>query len=231
MRAVLGNLGFMARLCRPELAYRCSALQGKQSKPTLTDLIATNKFLAAAQKTNLNGIKFKRGAFDFNKAELISVTDASHAAEVRISDKGKATGHRLQAGRFLLFGDGMPTVEKPANIHVLDWSSHTIKRVCRSTLQIEVPSSVDGCEMGHYVRSQDVDLLHALPDGAWSGISWVEGGCQGQHGPTLAERLSLVLRQHGQPWTGNRGRQALRHLRQDLGDYLEKILVSGVCRM
>ena len=106
--------------CRPELAYRCSALQGKQSKPTLTDLIATNKFLAAAQKTNLNGIKFKRGAFDFNKAELISVTDASHAAEVHIPGKGKPTGHRSQAGRFLLLADGMPTVEKPANIHVLD---------------------------------------------------------------------------------------------------------------
>ena len=131
MRAVLGSLGYVARLCRPELAYRCSALQGKQAKPNLTDLIATNKFLSAAQKTNHNGIKFRRGAFDFNKAELISVTDASHAAEVHVSEKGKTNGHRSQAGRFLLLADGMPGADRPANIHVLDWSSHTIKRVCR----------------------------------------------------------------------------------------------------
>ena len=31
MRAVLGSVGWVARLCRPELCYQCSALQGKQS--------------------------------------------------------------------------------------------------------------------------------------------------------------------------------------------------------
>ena len=152
MRAVLGSIGYVARLCRPELSYRCSCLQGKQSKPKQMDLIATNKFLAAAQKTSENGIKFMKNTFNFDDAVLLSITDASHAAEIKYSEKGRASGHRSQAGRFLLLADKMPQIGETANVHILDWSSHTIKRVCRSTLQAEVLSSMDGCEMGGYVR-------------------------------------------------------------------------------
>ena len=72
----------------------------------------------------------------------MSVTDASHAAELQVSTVGKASGHKSQAGRFLLLGDRMPTVDEPSKIHVLEWSSHTIKRVCRSTLQAEVLRAV-----------------------------------------------------------------------------------------
>ena len=152
MRAVLGSIGYVARLCRPELAYRCSALQGKQAKPRQIDLVATNKFLAAAQRTPENGIRFKKHLFNFDEAVLLSVTDASHAAEIHMSEKGRASGHKSQAGRFLLLASGMPKVGEPARVHILDWSSHTIKRVCRSTLQAEVLSSMDGCEQGNYVR-------------------------------------------------------------------------------
>ena len=153
MRAVLGSIGYVARLCRPELAYKCSALQGRQSKPRQQDLIQTNKFLGAAQRTSGNGIRFHRGTLVFDEAVLLSITDASHAAEIHVTEKGQETGHRSQAGRILVLANHMADLDNPSNVHILDWSSHTIRRVCRSTLQAEVLSSMSGCETGQYVRS------------------------------------------------------------------------------
>lgn len=145
MRGVLGSLGYVARLCRPELSYRCSALQGKQARPVVSDLVQTNKFLQSAQKTMHHGIHYNKGRFSFRDAVLLSVTDASHAAETGYTEDGKMTGHKSQAGRFLLLA--------ACDFHVLEWSSHTLKRVCRSTLQAEVLSAQDGVESAHYVRS------------------------------------------------------------------------------
>ena len=153
MRGVLGSLGYVARLCRPELSYRCSAVQGRQAKPVVSDLVQTNKFLQAAPKTMHHGIHYHRRRFDFHSAVLLSVTDASHAAETGYTEDGKMMGHKSQAGRFLLLANGMPTPEAACDFHVLEWSSHTLKRVCRSTLQAEVLSAQDGVESAHYVRS------------------------------------------------------------------------------
>ena len=60
LRAVLGSVGWVARLCRPELCYMCSSLQGKQAKPVVEDLIKANKLLVSAQKTSSNGLTFKK---------------------------------------------------------------------------------------------------------------------------------------------------------------------------
>ena len=158
MRAVLGSIGWVARLCRPELCYGCSSLQGKQAKPTAEDLRNTNKLLASAQKTRDNGVRFVKGKFDFEKAILLSVTDASHAAEVSVTEEGKTQGHRSQSGRFLLLAGAAPTVSQPAWCHVLEWQSQTLKRVCRSTLQAEVLSSMLGSESAQQVRI----LLYSL---------------------------------------------------------------------
>ena len=152
MRGVLGSIGWVAKLCRPELCYGCSALQGKQTKAKVEDLRNTNKLLSAAQKTAKNGIHFVIGKFDFEDTILLSVTDASHAAEVSYTAVGTEQGHRSQGGRFLLLADHMPTKDSPTVCHVLEWSSQTLKRVCRSTLQAEVLSSMLGSESAQQMR-------------------------------------------------------------------------------
>ena len=171
MRAVLGSIGWVARLCRPELCYKCSALQGKQNKPKVEDLRETNKFLAAAQKTSANGLNFVKGKFDFQTAVLLSVTDASHAAELHYSGDGKPKGYGSQAGRFLLLADRMPNKGMVSNFHVLEWQSNTLKRVCRSTLQAEVLSSMQGSESAHQVRYTLYALNHPKIPGD-RGLTW-----------------------------------------------------------
>lgn len=143
MRAVLGSIGWVARPGRPELSYVCFALQGKQSSPTVVGLKATNKLLSAAQKTSKNGIRFVKGKFNFEEAVLLSVTDASHAAELIVDENGNKQGHKSQGGRFLLLADHMPQ---------LDHETWCQKRVCRSTLQAEVLSSMHGSEEAERIR-------------------------------------------------------------------------------
>ena len=64
-----------------------------------------------------------------------------------MTEEGGECGHRSQGGRFLLLGDRMPAVGAHASCHIFEWQSHTIKRVCRSTLQAEVLSSMHAtCE-------------------------------------------------------------------------------------
>lgn len=146
--------------------------QGKQARRQHRDLVATNKFLAAAQKTTSNGIRYWKGALDFDKAVLISVTDASFAAEVRTSETGRKSGHRSQAGRFLLMADKMPKLGEPAKVYILEWTSHTIRKVCRSTLQAEVLSSIDGCEAGQYLRTLLFNMSVPKPIGLLEQLIW-----------------------------------------------------------
>ena len=130
-----------------------------------------NKLLVAAQKTKDNGIKFVKGTFGFRESVLLSVTDASHAAETVVTENGAVQGHRSQGGRFLLLADRMPTEETPTHFHILEWQSHTLKRVCRSTLQAEVLSSMAGSESGQQVRSLMYSLQHPMIPGD-RGLQW-----------------------------------------------------------
>lgn len=92
----------------------------------------------------MNGIRFQKGIFKFSEAVILSVTDASHAAELHVSHIGKESGHKSHTRRMILLADRMPSQSQPVRVHILNGASHTIKRVCRSTLQAEVLSSMDG---------------------------------------------------------------------------------------
>lgn len=103
MRGVLGSLGWICRLCRPELSCRTLALQQRQSSPTVGDLVDTNKLLSSAQKTSDNGIRFHKRTFDFNDSVILSIIDASHAAEIHTGINGREKGYRSQGGRLIFW--------------------------------------------------------------------------------------------------------------------------------
>ena len=64
--------------------------------------------------------------------------------------RGKLRSARMdrssQGGRILLLADRVPGESDVAHVHILEWHSQTLKRVCRSTLQAEVLSSTLGSE-------------------------------------------------------------------------------------
>ena len=165
MRGVLGSIGWIARLCRPELCYKTSALQGKQSMPSVGDLLEVNKLLSAAQKTKDNGVRFYKHVIDFDNAVILSVTDASHAAELHINAQGKEKGYGSQGGRFVFLANSLPSASNAIYVHPIEWSSSSLKRVCRSTLQAETLSSMIGSESAQHLRTVLYGSLHEKPPG------------------------------------------------------------------
>ena len=101
LRSVIGSLNWVSRACRPDIAYQLSSLQAVQRSAMVQDLLDCNHLLAHVQQTSDHGLFYKYHGFDFEKAVILSVTDASHAADFAQSASGMKMGHRSQSGRML----------------------------------------------------------------------------------------------------------------------------------
>ncbi|CAE7670799.1 RE2 [Symbiodinium microadriaticum] len=102
LRSVVGSLNWVTRVCRPDIAYAVHKLQTSMSQATVNDLVMCNSVLSYVKKTPNEGILYKYEALDFNDMEILSVADASHAADYDVNKNGKLMGHRSQSGRMLL---------------------------------------------------------------------------------------------------------------------------------
>ena len=90
------------------------------------------------------GVFYRYDAFNFDDAMLVHFTDASHAADwdVSMSDDG----NRSQSGRVLCLADPSFVETGQGHLHLLEYHSDVIRRVCRSTMQAETLTLVQGYE-------------------------------------------------------------------------------------
>ena len=86
LRSVNGSLSWIARQCRIEHCYKCSKLQSVASTALVKHLDACNALLTEAKETSRTGLFYKSGAFDFDKALMITISDASWANDDKIID-------------------------------------------------------------------------------------------------------------------------------------------------
>ena len=152
LRSVLGSLNWIVRVCRPDLAYDTNRLQTCVQKPVVQDLIDANSLLRRAQMTKDQKLVYGWNQFDFDKLEILSITDASHAADFALSASGEKMGYRSQSGRVLAVGGPEVMTSGRGHIQLLEWKSQVIRRVCRSTLQAESLSMLTGYEDAEYLR-------------------------------------------------------------------------------
>ena len=181
--AVLGSIGYVARQGFVGPNWPTGVQVYKVDSRSLLN--------RAAQKTSMNGIRFQKGIFKFSEAVILSVTDASHAAELHVSHIGKESGHKSHTRRMILLADRMPSQSQPVRVHILNGASHTIKRVCRSTLQAEVLSSMDGSESAHYIRHVLYSLTNPRDQAGRLG-DWRINSCNGLTSRPLDHRLPLL---------------------------------------
>ena len=80
-RSVVGSLNWIARQVRTEYTYRCSKLQRVVGSALVKHLEAANQLVQEAIATSDVGLFFKAGAFKFEEALLLTVTDARWANE------------------------------------------------------------------------------------------------------------------------------------------------------
>ena len=165
LRSVLGSLNWVARVCRPDISYQLSSLQAIQKEACVEDLVSANKLLRYVQDSPEVGVFYKFGGVNLDEAVLLSITDASYAADFDVSKSGKAMGNRSQSGRLLCLADKDFVKNGSGHVYLLQHHSNVLRRVCRSTLQAETLSMVAGLEEAEHMRTVMFGMLHSLDKG------------------------------------------------------------------
>ena len=166
LRSVLGSLNWVARVCRPDISYELSVLQSLQKRAVVQDLLDCNRLLRYVQEAPEVGLFFADDLFDFDQATILSVTDASYAANFDVGKDGEPLGNRSQSGRMLCLAGSDFMETGRGRVYPLDYHSNVIRRACRSTLQAETLSMVRGYEEAEHLRTVLYGLRHDL-EGDW----------------------------------------------------------------
>ena len=167
LRSVIGSLAWVARATRPDLAYRVNALQQRVTTATIETLREANRVVALALNDPDRSIVY-RAQLPWQPGKLAVVTfcDASFAAE---------QGHKSQRGRlhYLTSHEAASNPDaKTHPMHLISFSSSTMKRVCRATLQCEAYSLQHANEHGDRLRASVLELLGQLPaQGEWEEVA------------------------------------------------------------
>ena len=161
LRSVVGSLAWISRQCRPDKTYICSKLQSIANVAEVKHLEVANRTLREMCATSATGLFFKAGAFNFDEAILITITDASWANDVKIVD-AKEFPRRSQFGRIHLLADPCLWNGNAGQVHFIGWKSGLIKRTCRSTLRAETHAMIYGTEASDNLRAVLVSLRGKL---------------------------------------------------------------------
>ena len=171
LMSVIGSLNWVARQCRPELSYRVSRLQQncRLGTTTVAHLRDANKVVNYAASTADRGLTFEAGAIDWQNLAVLTCVDASHSNEwAPLSDGQEPEPYRSQGARILALATPDVASGDTCRFHPIGYSSTTLKRECRSTLQAEAYSLQLGVESGDVLRAAMADMRgHLLPGTAW----------------------------------------------------------------
>ena len=152
LRSVVGSLAWVARQARPDLSYRVSKLQSVCGRATIKDLQYADAVVRDAHEYSKHGIIFEAGAVDWNQMVLCTVSDASWSNESEMV-RGKMEPFRSQRARMTILTNKNMIKGDGSKFYPLEWSSTTIKRVCRSTLQAESYAMSTAVEEGMKTRA------------------------------------------------------------------------------
>lgn len=136
LRAVVGSLAWLSRVCRPDLAYPVNYLQSQVSQVTYGDIAFANKVIAVARNSKDKGLHYPLKASESEPAVVIGLQDASFANDSEVNEAGKKSASEVKITDFY------PTVKdnKQGILLLLYWHGTTIKRACCSTLPAETMS-------------------------------------------------------------------------------------------
>ena len=141
-----GELGWLARQLRCDLAYENGVVQRSKSETCVADFLLLKQFVGQA----------KRGA-DF-KQRYWSDVNLRDGVVLHLADSGHANGApdhkeelRSVGGYFILIANKEILEGKPARASVLAYHSTLTKWVCRSTLAAEASHLAEAVEAGDWI--------------------------------------------------------------------------------
>lgn len=120
LRSIIGSLAWLARVCRPDLAYAASKLQSNVHTATYEDIRYANTVTSIAHKTKSAGIHCPLRAFRFEDAVIVGMQDSSFANDHDVNSEGKKLEFRSQSGRLLGLGPPKFKEAKQGQLLLLD---------------------------------------------------------------------------------------------------------------
>ena len=146
MRSAVGKLNWLATVTRPDISYYVCQLSSTIHCATQKDLVKLNKVI---KEVKHNPISVKVPVFSSTSdIELVVFADAAFA---NLSDKGS------QGGYIIFVTDNLNSS------YPLDWSSHKLKRISRSTLTAETQALLDAVNAAVYFSKLISVITNTIP--------------------------------------------------------------------
>eukprot|EP00438_Fugacium_kawagutii_P008061 Skav219569 [mRNA] locus=scaffold3203:12014:25029:+ [translate_table: standard] len=142
-----GELGWISRQLRCDLAYENGVVQRSKSDACIADLIRLKQYVGLARR----GADFKRRYWsdvNLSKAIVILLSDSGHANGT--PERNELVRYRSVGGYFLLVSNPEIMDGQPARANILGFHSGVTKRVCRSTLAAEASHLAEAVEAGDW---------------------------------------------------------------------------------
>ncbi|CAK0891172.1 unnamed protein product [Prorocentrum cordatum] len=139
---VSGEIGWLGRQCRLDLAFLSGELQRARAAPCVADLVKANLAVSEAKKGAEVALVYPAN-LRLSSAVIGAAVDAGHANGPEHDDieRYKSCGGHVA----LLTTDGILAGHQ-APVAVLDWKSGMAQRVCRSTSAAEASHLADAVE-------------------------------------------------------------------------------------
>ena len=163
LKGILGSLQWLVAQLRFDLAFGVSALQSEQ--PTIGTLLRANKLLLEAKRDGDYTMKFRN--IDIYKGGILVVTDAAlgNVDEDGGTEASPTSRVHSQSCYAVLFADDELIQGRRGKFNVLDFRSHRIPRVCRSSYASETLGAEEGLDAGELARGFMAELRGISVDG------------------------------------------------------------------
>ena len=151
LRGVLGSLQWLVAQIRFDLAFAVSSLQSESH--TIGTLLRANKVLLDAKRDSGFELRFRRIPLD--EAGIVVVTDAALG---NVDEQGGTNGETCQKVHSqscycVMLADPNLLKGQKGTFSVLDFRSHRIPRVCRSSYAAETLGAEEGLDSAELCRA------------------------------------------------------------------------------
>ena len=169
LRSVNGSLSWIARQCRIDLGYQTSKLKSVEAVAQVKHFDACNAFMKEAKQTASRGSFYNYGAFNLDKALMLTISDASWANDDKITGD-QVVPKRWQYGRICAPASPNLWDADEGVIHLISSKSGLLKRVCRSAFLAETHAMIYGTESSDMIRANITDLRGKCEKQNWEAV-------------------------------------------------------------
>ena len=162
-----GELGWISRQLRSDLAFDNGCVQRCKKKPKVSDLLRLKTVVEAARRGADVRMRFWDDV-DLQNGVILHLADSGHANGTPEHDQIKR--YRSIGGYYILIANPEVLEGKPSRANILAFNSSQTKRVCRSTLAAEASHLSESIECGDWI----IVVLHEALHGSVDLRNWTD---------------------------------------------------------